>query len=55
MKKQKERLINDNSNLERENENLKNDIKLYEQELSELSGVAEKLKSAEAELKTLKK
>ena len=31
-KKQKDRLINDDSNLERDNENLKNEIKLYEQE-----------------------
>ena len=48
-KKQKDRLINDNSNLERDNENLKNEIKLYEQELLQLNDVTQKLKSAEEE------
>ena len=55
LKKQKDRLINDNSNLERENENLKNDIKLFDQELSQLGDVTEKLKTAEEELNSLKK
>ena len=54
LKKQKDRMVNENSNLERENDNLKNEIKLFEQELTQLGDVAEKLKTAEEELNSLK-
>ena len=48
-------MVNENSNLERENDNLKNEIKLFDQELTQLGNVAEKLKTAEEELNSLKK
>ena len=54
LKKQKDILKNENVIVQKENDELKNDIKCFEEDLAKYTGVMEKLRKAEEDLNKLK-